>query len=273
MEGIMSARKNRIYRLALTGLLLLTLLLGGCGVRRTEGAAASPAGTDSAAAPAAVPTATPTEAPTPAAPAAASVSAAPAAAGHPVRDAFAAVLAGEAGFFSTDADTELSLSELGRAVSADSGITAQAVRFTILDLDGDGTPELILGLQVNGDENYGSEILRWQDGTVYGYTLWSRAFGALKQDGTFSYSGGAADNGFGTMRFAAGTWSADWITYSQSTFDVNNNMTVSYFVNGAAASEADFTAAIQLQSEKKDAVWSEYTQENLAAQLAADVQG
>ena len=76
------------------------------------------------------------------------------------------------------------------AVRDDSNVTAKATKLAIVDLEKDDTPEVILWLVVNNDDYYGSEVLRY------------RSFIDLKADGTFSCSSGAADYGFGTVKFA-----------------------------------------------------------------------
>lgn len=61
---------------------------------------------------------------------------------------FYAVLTGSEPFYSTDIGQNLTINELGRAVSSDSGITVKVLKFTCADLDGDGAPEAILWLQI-----------------------------------------------------------------------------------------------------------------------------
>jgi len=129
-----------------------------------------------------------------------------------------------------------------------------------VDLDNDGSPEVIPWLTVNNDDYYGFEVLRYQNGVVYGYTLWYRAFMNLKADGTFSFSSVAADNGFGTVRFTENTYSIDKITYSESSYDSDNNMSVSYFVDHEGATEDEFLAAVNQQSEKADTTWYDFTE-------------
>lgn len=84
----------------------------------------------------------------------------------------------------------------------DGSMTAAADRFAVLDLDGDGEEEVILWIVVNDALDYGFEILRYQEGTVCGYTLGYREFMQLKSDGTFIYSGGYADWGIAKLRFS-----------------------------------------------------------------------
>ena len=179
-----------------------------------------------------------------------------------------AVLKGNMTFYSTDTAQNLSIRELGRAVSGDSGVTAKVLKYATIDLDGSGVPEVILWLQVNENASFGFEILRQKSGQVYGYTLPYQSFMDPKQDGTFSFSGGAADSGFGTLSFSDAAYTINEITYSQSAYDANNELTVSYCVNGQAASEAKFLAAVEKQNGKENLPWYDFTDENLASGIA-----
>lgn len=106
-------------------------------------------------------------------------------------------------FICTDlGNKELILNDIGKAVTDDDSVTVKATKFTIIDLDDDGEDEVVLWIQLNGISDYGFEILHYQEGTVYGYTLPYRTFFNLKSDGTFTFSGNAADSGIGKLRFS-----------------------------------------------------------------------
>ncbi|HML46826.1 MAG TPA: SH3 domain-containing protein, partial [Clostridia bacterium] len=101
---------------------------------------------------------------------------------------------------------------IDQLISTFEGGSMEISRFAVVDMDRDGTPEVILSEMVNGFE-YGFEVLHVRDGVVYGYDFVARALSDLKTDGTFSFSSGAADNGFGTVRFAPYAYQSDDITY------------------------------------------------------------
>ncbi|MEA4893878.1 MAG: hypothetical protein VB064_01300, partial [Oscillospiraceae bacterium] len=184
-----------------------------------------------------------------------------------IMEAYKAVLQGTE-FFSVDTNKNLNINQLNQSVSDDSSITAKATKFAIVDLDNDDTPEVILWLTVNNDDYYGFEVLRYHNGVVYGYTLWYRSFMNLKADGTFSFSSGAADYGFGSVEFTEKPYSIEKITYSESSYDPNNNMNISYFVNHESATEDEFQSAFNRQSEKADATWYDFTDDNIEAELS-----
>lgn len=144
----------------------------------------------------------------------------------------------------------------------------EITQFAVVDLDNDGLAEVILWLTVYGNA-YGALVLRYQDGVVYGFDFVYRALMQLKADGTFSFSGGASDNGFGTVKFEKNTYSIDEITYCQSDFDSNNNLSVSCFVNHEPATEEAFLSALTEQEQKPDAAWYDFTEENIEEILSS----
>lgn len=182
--------------------------------------------------------------------------------------AYKSVLQNKSKFFSFDAGKELDITQLNQAVSEDSSITAEISKLTVIDLDGDDVPEVVLSLTVNADDYFGSEILRYHDGMVYGYTLWYRSFMDLKEDGTFSFSGGASDSGFGTIQFTEDGYTVNQICYSESSYDADNNMTVSYYIDGKSVTSDEFMAAVDEQNKKAGAEWYDFTDENINTLLS-----
>ena len=174
-----------------------------------------------------------------------------------------AVMVGNKDFFETGLNQELNVRELKNAVTSDNTVTAEVKKFSVIDLDTDGIDEIVLWLSANGDDNYGCEILRYHDAEVYGYLMWYRAFNSLKSDGTFSFSGGAADTGFGRLIFDGKGFRTERIVYSKSDYGSDNEIVVSFFVNDEEATQSLFETELQKQSEKKDAVRCEFTVTNI----------
>lgn len=158
----------------------------------------------------------------------------------------------ESKFYDTGIMQEISLNELGEAVSSDSSLKVEADSYAIIDLDGNGTSEAVIGISVNDNNYYGYEVLSLTEGRVYGYLLPYRAFNGLKEDGSFFFSSGAADSGFGTLRFSTEGYEIEPIAYSESSYDEKDNLTVRYFIGDKEATEEEFAAAIDEQSTKPD---------------------
>ncbi len=178
------------------------------------------------------------------------------------------VLQARADFFSTEVEKSLNLSQLKQSVTSDDTVTVEVGGFTVADLDGDSVPEVVLGLKVNEQDNMAFEVLRYQDGTVYGYTLWYRAFMDVKTDGTFCCSGGSADTGIGRIGFNGLDYIMEKISYSMSAWDTNNNQTVSFFVRGENSDETGFLTAMEEQSQKPGVSWLEFSAENVERALS-----
>ena len=183
-------------------------------------------------------------------------------------NAYKSILLGKSNFICTDlANESLNISEIGRAVTDDDSVTVSAAKFTIMDIDGDGKDEAVLWLQINNISDYGFEILHYRNGEIYGYTLQYRAFMNLKTDGTFLFSGGAADYGIRKMTFSETGYSVRALAYSQSGYDENNELTIQYFVNDEPCSEDEFNDILSGQEQKADVEWYDLSENNVNAVL------
>ena len=116
-------------------------------------------------------------------------------------DSCMAVLLGDGTFLAETGDS-LMIDRVDRAFFDDSDFPITASQFAVVDLDYDGTAEIVLQL-VFDDKNYSdaSLVLHDRDGTAYGYIFWLRSFRDLQQNGVYGFSGGADYSGFGTLTF------------------------------------------------------------------------
>ncbi len=177
---------------------------------------------------------------------------------------YKSVLLGKNNFICTSLENKsLNISEIGQAVTDDDSITVSATKFAMIDLDGDWEDEVILWLQINGISDYGFEVLRCQDGEVYGYTLQYREFMNLRDDGTFMFSNGAADYGVGKITFTSTEYAINKLGYSQSEYDSNNELIIQYFANNESCSEDEFNEVINGQEQKPDAMWYDLSDDNI----------
>lgn len=104
-------------------------------------------------------------------------------------------------FYSHSYERNLVLSEYCATWASSANIIVEIPQFTYLDLDGDSINEVILWIKVNQTSDYGVLVLRYYDGDVHGYTFTYRQMFDLKEDGTFSYSGGRNHDGIAKLRF------------------------------------------------------------------------
>jgi hypothetical protein len=181
-----------------------------------------------------------------------------------VLEAYNAVLQNKTEFFSTDSKKKLYLNDFLTNEEI-YGTVFKVTHFTVLDMDGDKVPEVVLELSVGNEPEF-YEVLHYMNDTVYGYLIVYRGLEGLKADGTFGYSSGAADNGFGKLKFESDTFKTDILGYSKSSQgDVNLN--ISYFINNKPVTKESFDSFKNEQSGKKDAEWYEFSQKNIETEL------
>lgn len=168
----------------------------------------------------------------------------------------------ESTFWHTGAKKYMYISQVGNQCF--DGLSVTFPRFTVADIDRDLNDEIVLVQTVGGDEYYGYLVLKSVDGVVRGYEVFYRAMLSLKADGTFSFSSGAADNGFGYLKPEG-----DSIHLVELAESVSSNDGVVYFLNGQTESENLFREAVKVQDQKPDIVWYDLTNENLSALINA----
>lgn len=137
-----------------------------------------------------------------------------------------------------------------------------AVRFTLMDMDQDGVNEAIVELT----EWEAFVVLTYADEKVYGGELVYRGLLDLKDDGTFSYSSGAMDNGVAELTFRSGGTDAlemGYLPLGECRSEADGSVT--FWLDGGVeeTDEAGYQAFIAEQSAKLDALWYDYTEENV----------
>lgn len=166
------------------------------------------------------------------------------------REAFQNILSGDGVFFDRDQCRGVTLEEYCRSL----GVSAEVCisKYTLVDLERDGVPELIFQVTVN-ENDYGILALRYGGG-VTGYFFVSRQMMALKTDGTFRYSGGAANNGISGIRFSENGWEYAKIGFAEE----NGDNSVSFYWNGGEVSEEAYWQLAAQQDGKEDVTWRDY---------------
>ncbi|MBD5118199.1 MAG: hypothetical protein HDT37_03675 [Clostridiales bacterium] len=130
--------------------------------------------------------------------------------------------------------------------------------FSVLDLDGDGVQEVVLNL----DRTYRQwcVVLHEQDGEVRGYALYIRWLSTytLKEDGAFDWSSSAFEGGWGKLRFTEDGYESIYTIWHEDT---------TYYLGDRAVSQAEYDAANRRQEAVPDAVWQDFTEENVKEAL------
>jgi hypothetical protein len=186
-----------------------------------------------------------------------------------VLEAYKAVLQNKVNFItdfvSTDDKKKVYLNDLLTYEEIDE-ITFKATEFTVIDLDGDKIPEVVLGLAITPNE-YPEfyEVLHYMNGSVYGYIQGNREFNSLKTDGTFGWAGSAFYNGYGKLRFESNACETDIMGYKDTSSD--NDSARTYFINNKPVTEESYDSFRKEEDEKKDVVWYEFSQKNIETEL------
>jgi hypothetical protein len=179
-------------------------------------------------------------------------------------EAYKAILQNEGDFFSSDDNNNILLSDFLKEYFPSQQL--KLTHFTIIDMDDDKIPEVVLELSVD-DNPTCYEILHYSNEQVYGYNFVYRGLEQLKTDGTFWASSGAADNECDKLKFNSSAYESITLAYSESKQD-SNGMTISYYVNGQPVTKEAFDSFVQKQDAKDDVVWYELSQSNIEKDLS-----
>ncbi|MBX4261893.1 DUF1311 domain-containing protein [Clostridium estertheticum] len=181
-----------------------------------------------------------------------------------VLESYKTVLQNKANFFSVDDKNKIYLYDILKKQYPEN--TFKVSRFTVLDMDGDKIPEVVLELSSSNNNPMFFEILHYMKGTVYGYNIVSRGLEQLKTDGTSWGSSGASDNICGKQIFESSTYKTDILAYSKS--NQINTSTPSYYVNNKPITKEAYDSFVRKQSAKKDVVWYGFSQKNITTELS-----
>jgi hypothetical protein len=175
--------------------------------------------------------------------------------------AYKSVLENKAQFFSTDNKKNRYLNDF-LANNGGYGTSLTVSNFTVLDMDGDGIPDVVLELSVGTDNPQFYEVLHYMNGEVYGYLQVYRGLESLKVDGTSVGSSGAYDNECGKLIFNTTGCDTNVLGYMKSN-QSKSGITISYFINNKPVTKDEFNVFENEQNAKKDVTWNEFSQDNI----------
>lgn len=129
--------------------------------------------------------------------------------------------------------------------------------FCITDLDADGSPEIILKLS----DDFGFELLRYENNAVYGFPFVARAMIDITLNGDIYGSSGALDSSWYQIRFHEGQYAMQDTCRMQST----SSGGVQYFVKDKQVEKATYESFVKGFADKKRPTWMEFSLDNFAA--------
>lgn len=137
---------------------------------------------------------------------------------------------------------------------------AAVSEFAVLDLDGDGSREVVLRVTDVANDMGGCVVLRREGDQIRGYPSHWRTFWQLKTDGTFTYSYTAGtEDGTASARFEKdGLTPEKHIRCEMEAWEPK-----AFEVDGRPVSETEYAAACSAQGQKADAVWYELNETNI----------
>ncbi len=154
-----------------------------------------------------------------------------------------------------------------RPITVNDNDKVRPEKFTVLDLNGDGEEEAVLWVDAGG---WWTIVLCCEDGEVRGGCYYGRQFDPidLRIDGTASNFDGAGWRGVGRICFPlrGGGYGVENVLYEKP-LEGGGATDKVYTVNGETVTKAEYEAAYAAWEAQPDAVWYDFTQENLDALL------
>ena len=182
-------------------------------------------------------------------------------------EAYRAILQENAPFVDTPDGESFDIAHLKERTAPYVDYPVEADSFSLVDLDHDGTPELILSVPIGATVSV--LILRYEDSIVYGFSFSGRAFNDIKKNGTFWASSGANESGICSITFSKEQCTVDKFTYC--TIPDYSIGEVTFFVDHKEASEAEHDLAIDEWKKLPYADWYECVDENIDAAFSLNV--
>ena len=171
-------------------------------------------------------------------------------------EAYRAVLKNEMEFYSVEHKKNFRLHEF----DCGEGEPIKAERFAVVDMDGDGIPEVVLDF---GMIWVGVEVLHYDDGKVYGFTRPYMA--ALAKDGT--YNGNASFAPYNVQYYKPtsvkkDSYKEESLAHIEHKAESGDIEIISYRIGSSKVTEEEFNAFVDKINEHiqgNEAVWFDFT--------------
>lgn len=131
-------------------------------------------------------------------------------------------------------------------------------QFTVVDMDGDALPEIVLETEDDSGYLNGYCLLRYRQGEVCGYAIGSRSLENLREDGTHMGDAGAGDIWIEKLYFVGDTIVKDEIAHMEEGDSYGN-----YTFHGINVDKSVWDDIESSFYETKEAEWHEFTEETI----------
>ena len=121
--------------------------------------------------------------------------------------------------------------------------------FAVVDMDGDGVPEVIITMTLTGGEQI---VLHYWNGEIYGCQFGYRAIKGLKKDGRFHSSAGAAFTFLEKLQFTDGVCESVVLANTEDE-PVDGQWEMIYFIDGERVPEEEYRALFSEYENEDDA--------------------
>lgn len=182
-----------------------------------------------------------------------------------VMQAYDAVIQGQAPFTHISSDGSRTQTSFRTTVKTWDGYDFDGAEFTytqfcVVDPDADGYPDIILELDEPGGYPFGFELLRYYQGTVYGYPFGLRAMEAITLEGDIEYSNSADEGGWYRISFDGEQMATTDICHSDA-----HNTGVDYYIGFNKVTKQQCQEYLNELGKKPVPVWLPFPTKNFHA--------
>ena len=178
-------------------------------------------------------------------------------------EAYKAVLQSNMMFYSVDDNKDYKLNEFDYMNDGD---PLEVYRFTVVDMDGDGLPEVVLDFD---NTRFGVEVLHYEGGRVYGFNM--SYMPGLAKDGI--YNGNASFAAYNIQYYKItsiekGTYKKESLARIEYEFSANGDIVItSYRIGESKVTEDEFNSFVESIGDHirdNEVVWHDFTEADIA---------
>lgn len=143
-------------------------------------------------------------------------------------------------------------------------LAAQIEYVSMIDMDQNGTPELLLSVALGENSNVGTLVLHQENGEVLGDFYYYRQMFLIKADGTFTASDSAAKYSIQRLVLRGNHWDYQELVWSEINADMEQTEHIAdqikYYAEGKEITAENFDAILTAQNLKTDIQWTPFAE-------------